>query len=1545
MPVLLDPVSESILGISKKNSNGIHIDPVSESILSLADKPKQENSQNESKGVTGTWDAPKEPQNPDQITTIQKVLTNPIVAKIIDGFSSGMQNITGMTPQEQQDAADKNVAFLKSIPEMAQRATGSPLVPNPINFKDPSAPLDMASNTLGVLSAPFMPAFQGMESGIQSGLKGNDLPSILKATAKGATNPTDVKLLTDPANIPFTPQELNGDTASLVPRAVMQGLEQVVLGHVMGGGLAKDYAGAKTGGVQKDFETDFEKLNPDDVKNHLADNMPGFKDLTPEQQAVTMDDAIKSLKVQLQNNPAVGDYYASKQTPIKLAGDALQNIGVDSERGSTGVPEENKPIVAFHGTDAEPFTKFEDKNLGKNKAEPAALGHWFVDDKMYAEGHGKNIIEANLQLENPKVYTRDAWDNINKGGDFSGLRQKLESEGYDGIKVLPKEEMFGNHKVRNAGLYSVFNPNKIKINTKEVPNTQAGINLTSIIKDVQSESIEDKATREIQDLADVHKTGIKMFGFSPDVYQYLKSKPNIDAIGQKLSDQIPPTKYKNIINSNLGIKRKDNPVYTERQALAQKFKTEQKGVKSGEAMATARELNTRSNMIQELKRQSELSLLKNDIQNRDVINGDKRVKGMLVNYIKDNLPKEERGGYLEAVHSGKTYGDAIRTFRRIDKHVSDIQRKEVITDIKSKSSKALESGKVAIDYKNKIDEIIKGIEFSKRRPETLDKLRATRNYIESSKESGKDVEMPDRILKQLEIFHRKPANDLSVSELKNISANIDDLMKLGETKQRTKESIYNLQKDRIKSDLVSGTIPLEKNPVLAPTPGEKLSIREKFNNIFPQMNNIAQHFDLAITPMDTFFDLMDGGHSKFDGPNFRNIKKTLDVDYQSYLKMTSKHIDSAVQMAHDLKLNDQNFERIGVHAARMQEGGFQKLLDTELTKQQIDKIELTENEMKFYKMMRRVFDELRPDVAETMKNVWNQPLKQVDNYVSFMTDFDKMSDSEIFSRIGENAPEFTKPTKNVEKGFTKERKGGFQPIKLNAMDIFLKHVDNVGYLVNMSRDLKMISEIINSPEYGKAAGDLGQTITKEWLDLMARKGGLAGDHRIAILDTLRRNFGLAQLGLNVTSALIQPTALMDGAAVIGNYAFDGMYKVATDKSVRQFIMDNMPELKRRIGDDPAFVDFGGKFMKKLQEKSYAPLKFFDGITAQGVAWGAYLQKMKELRLPVDLEIPNKDALEYAQKIVRVTQASGSFKDEPLAISRGKLTGNRSFDKALLQFQNFMLTRWNIIRNYLWRANIEGGRGSDRSSKDFKKSFTAAFMIILALLLETQARRGIKSGTDKLFGKEQELKNDFSNDFWQNAVSSIPFVSQIISTVIYNDSIIPAASFLRNFSSGTTQVGAKKPETQAKGIVNLASAFGQAAGIPGTAQASKIAKAEIYSGTKDNVVDMFEKAYKSGNKNDLNKAVDLANKNGVLIEDAEKSAEQRVIRELSKNYDEVLNTKNKELLKDTDIKAKGWGFNDDEISHMKDLAEQRADKKEEKKSQIAQQQSDYEKSKH
>jgi len=103
-----------------------------------------------------------------------------------------------------------------------------------------------------------------------------------------------------------------------------------------------------------------------------------------------------------------------------------------------------------------------------------------------------------------------------------------------------------------------------------------------------------------------------------------------------------------------------------------------------------------------------------------------------------------------------------------------------------------------------------------------------------------------------------------------------------------------------------------------------------------------------------------------------------------------------------------------------------------------------------------------------------------------------------------------------------------------------------------------------------------------------------------------------------------------------------------------------------------------------------------------VAYGAYMKKMQELDLPVDFQNPNPEALEYAQLMMRRTQSSAFFKDVPPAISRGTFSGNRSLDRAIFQFQTFILNRWNTIRHDLCRVGIMGGV-RDIKDRDFPKA--------------------------------------------------------------------------------------------------------------------------------------------------------------------------------------------------------------------------------------------------
>src|SRR3972149_1942264 len=336
--------------------------------------------------------------------------------------------------------------------------------------------------------------------------------------------------------------------------------------------------------------------------------------------------------------------------------------------------------------------------------------------------------------------------------------------------------------------------------------------------------------------------------------------------------------------------------------------------------------------------------------------------------------------------------------------------------------------------------------------------------------------MPERILERLRILTRKPIKEMSTAELKNILSDITTFVKIGETKLRVRKDIYELQKERIKKELIEGTMPIESRILSEPEPGGKrLTGMEKAGNAVAKFHNSLEEFDIARMFQDTVFDYLDGGHATYDGVNFRNFKGRQDTNYHTYSNKTHKILSPVMAMIKDFKIDQAGLERIGIHAARVQEGGRQKLLDSGMTEQQIDKINLTEGEERVYKAMRKSLDDYRPEIERILREHFNMSLDKVTNYFSFLTDFEKADQRRIQNRMFlEDGDLITQhKTKTIEKGFAKKRTFGTQAIKINALEVFSKHIDNAVYLVEMARDNQMLFEIANSPEFREAAGNIG----------------------------------------------------------------------------------------------------------------------------------------------------------------------------------------------------------------------------------------------------------------------------------------------------------------------------------------------------------------------------------------------------------------------------------------------------------------------------------------
>ncbi|HAS04395.1 MAG TPA: hypothetical protein DCR71_01340 [Dehalococcoidia bacterium] len=528
------------------------------------------------------------------------------------------------------------------------------------------------------------------------------------------------------------------------------------------------------------------------------------------------------------------------------------------------------------------------------------------------------------------------------------------------------------------------------------------------------------------------------------------------------------------------------------------------------------------------------------------------------------------------------------------------------------------------------------------------------------------------------------------------------------------------------------------------------------------------------------------------------------------------------------KLSTGSRERVGVFGHAKQEGGYEKLANQGITQEKADAIILTTEEQKFYDAIQKFNESSYPAVKKYAMDTYNVDVGKVDNYMSYMTDYEAMGDLEMYDRFGKQAEDMitNRRTKKVEESFTKARIGaGTQKVQLDALKIAQRHADDVAYMLTMGKDIKQYSEIVYSPEIREKLGDVGALAWLQYLDLMARKGGSEGAKRLAALDVLRRNIGAGVLSFRLSSALVQFTSFADTMGTIGvEYATKGASRIATSKEWRQFVLNNFPEVRKAIGDDIAFREFGDGFMGKFSKVGTKPLQVLDGLMRSTAVTGAYEKLAFERGITVDLLNPDKQLIQEATALMRQSQGSSFFKDQPLALTTGfGLLENKSLNKAALTFQSFMLNRWDNMNRQIWRMGIKEG--------DYKKASASFFwMVIFAAATEEGIRRGGRSIINLATGDKQS-EQSFAENSVLNVVQTIPIAGSLVSALTYSSNPVPIINTAEDLLTGAgTVVKGKAGSTKAKGAVQAIGAAGSLLGVAGSSQAAQIIKKIIPTST-------------------------------------------------------------------------------------------------------------------
>ena len=815
----------------------------------------------------------------------------------------------------------------------------------------------------------------------------------------------------------------------------------------------------------------------------------------------------------------------------------------------------------------------------------------------------------------------------------------------------------------------------------------------------------------------------------------------------------------------------------------------------------------------------------------------KAIKKAVAAYITTSLPLAERGRFIAALRDAKTQRQAGKVFGRVDIQVEKVKRADYIRDIRRRLTRIMASSKVDVDYKARVTQLLASIELQGHAKRTFEKLRSIQEFIDRKRQNGEDVEMPQRILDRLAILARQQAEELDTGALENLIISLELMERLGKLQRGREVELFKAEQRALQEDLVAVTRPLEKNPILEARPGEKLTIQKGLTNYYSRIKNAAIGGDIGLTPWAVIFDILDG-NAGYRGPNVTYFLKRINAAKGYYAGLRDSWTNPVLDLARDLKIPEQRFAAITVHALRVQEGGKDYLRKDGITEKEITDIKLSTAEMKVYLKMREMIEQSYPLMAAIIAETKNKKVAHLNNYFPVQGDFKRLSELDVVDRV---APDVDVQQRrfNATQGFIEERTGGRVKLRRNSLEVFVRHMDDVAYLVAMQRHINLLKGIvlekpqfdkagrrINKRTYREAAGDYGTKMAADFVELVARKGGARAGERISILAALDRNFGAATLGLNLSSAMVQFTALFDGAAHIGGeYVFGGFADILRQKPLRQFLTKYSPALRARFGDDLAFHDLAQtRWLAKLQKAGYGPLQFTDHLTAAGVLLGAYRRELDKKGTVFSLDTVDKDAMNEAEFWMNRSQGSSDFIYAPPALTGKHLTESVTLNKALLRFQSFILNRWSSIRHDAWRAGIR------------EENPAQAARILGWLAIATLAEVGIRD-----MAKELEVRillalgiiaeppaaqddDDFDRKVLQEVIRLHPITGNAYSIYKYGSPLIPSFKVVTDAIKGAGKaLTGKSAPTRRNGYRQAITGLFAGAGIPGTAQLSRLVR--------------------------------------------------------------------------------------------------------------------------
>jgi len=655
---------------------------------------------------------------------------------------------------------------------------------------------------------------------------------------------------------------------------------------------------------------------------------------------------------------------------------------------------------------------------------------------------------------------------------------------------------------------------------------------------------------------------------------------------------------------------------------------------------------------------------------------------------------------------------------------------------------------------DQIDNILEAYDFKRAvSMKAVRERQALREWIQEQRKKGLEVAFPEDIIEQAA---KRSWKELTYDELVGVYSALRNIEYIGRYEKKIIVANEKRDFDSLVEQLV--TTALENNKVKEEKFGSDLTTLDKLDAF--QREYFASH-----VKMEFFAQQLDG-----DEPNglwwntiFRPLAEAEDAELQMQadaLKETQRIfslwsedeqrqlykrvLDTEKALGRTIK----KAELIAIALNWGNEGNRKALLEGEQwnevqVKQVLDKY-MTENDWRVVQEMWDFIDTFWPQIKALQERLTGVAPEKVEA-TPFETPFgsmrggyyplvyDKDRNAKAFKYEEKRSVEemfggnFLRPS--TRHGHVEARKGsGGMSVDL-SLDVFARHISNVIHDLTHREAVLMVDRVIQDPRTREtiiavSSRELYRHI-RPWLANIASDNRPMDGWVEKVVSRLRRGVTAVNMGFKFTTALVQPFGVTNTIELLGaKWTMVGIKKfygnpvraksAIEEVFAKSVMMRNRTKTFDREVRDAIKSIKGTSHYDNMQRVLYSHIGFMD-LSVTIPTWiGAYEKGMSD-------GMGEKDAIAYADSVVRMSQSAGGPKDLA-AIQRGG-----EINRIFVMFYSFFSVLHNLIRR---RLKITARQGlSYRATSEITMSFLY-LVVIPAVLTEMALGRGPDDDDDE-----------------------------------------------------------------------------------------------------------------------------------------------------------------------------------------------------------------------